>query len=95
MRDEPVADPSLIRSLDTGQAAYLYRGEVTYVQIKRLIAAPPALPADSPAAAGPSGPPGAERRSPAGTAPGDTAQQRAPLPDAGPLLDEAFGPGQG
>jgi hypothetical protein len=34
---------------------------------------------------------------PAGTLRGDTAdaQQRPTVPDAGPLLDEAFGPGQG
>jgi hypothetical protein len=40
----PVADPALIRSLDTGQVAYIYRGGVTYIQIKRLIGSPPALP---------------------------------------------------
>src|SRR5215470_15307064 len=43
VRDTPVADPAIIRSLDTGQAAYIYRGGVTYVQIKRLVAAPAAL----------------------------------------------------
>jgi hypothetical protein len=41
----PVADPALIRDLDTGQAAYIYRGGVTYVQVKRLVASPPALAA--------------------------------------------------
>jgi hypothetical protein len=40
----PVADPALIRSLDTGQVAYIYRGGVTYIQVKRLIGNPPALP---------------------------------------------------
>jgi hypothetical protein len=40
----PVADPALIRSLDTGQVAYIYRGGVTYIQIKRLIGSPPVLP---------------------------------------------------
>jgi hypothetical protein len=40
----PVADPDLIRRLDVGQAAYLYRGGVTYVQVKRLIGRPAALP---------------------------------------------------
>jgi hypothetical protein len=43
VRDTPVADPAIIRSLGTGQAAYIYRGGVTYVQVKRLIAAPAAL----------------------------------------------------
>jgi hypothetical protein len=52
----PVVDPALIRALDVGQAAYIYRGGVTYVQVKRLVAAPaaltpqPAAPARSPAA---------------------------------------------
>ena len=39
-----VAAQSLIRSLDIGQAAYIYRGGVRFVQVKRLTAAPPALP---------------------------------------------------
>ena len=38
----PVVDPELIRGLDVGQAAYIYRGGVTYVQVKRLVAAPAA-----------------------------------------------------
>jgi hypothetical protein len=90
MRDEPVADPALIRSLDTGQAAYIYRGGVTYVQIKRLIAAPAALTAE-PAAAGP--PPGAQERAVGHAGPAGEAGRRPPPPppDAGALLDEAFG----
>jgi len=94
MRDEPAADPAIIRRLDTGQAAYIYRGGVTYVQIKRLIAAPAALTGDSPAApARPGGPADAERRSPKSAPPGGTggADRPPPLPDAGPLLDDAFG----
>jgi hypothetical protein len=43
VRDTPVADPALIRGLAVGQAAYIYRGGVTYVQVKRLVAAPAAL----------------------------------------------------
>ena len=43
LHEIPVADPALIRSLDVGQAAYLYRGGVTYVQIKRMVAGPAAL----------------------------------------------------
>jgi hypothetical protein len=46
----PVAEPDRIRGLDVGQAAYLYRGGVTYIQIKRLVAGPPALIAASPTA---------------------------------------------
>jgi hypothetical protein len=41
LREVPVVDPSLIRSLDIGQVAYLYRGGVTYIQVKRLVATPP------------------------------------------------------
>src|SRR5262249_48900198 len=43
IREEPVADPALIRRLAVGQAAYIYRGGVTFVQVKRLLAAPAAL----------------------------------------------------
>jgi hypothetical protein len=39
----PVVDLALIRALDVGQVAYIYRGGATYVQVKRLIAAPAAL----------------------------------------------------
>jgi len=89
VRDTPVADPAIIRSLDTGQAAYIYRGGVTFVQIKRLIAAPAALAPDSRPAGGPGRPPAAAR-SPGDTPPGGV-DRPGPLPDAGPLLDEAFG----
>jgi hypothetical protein len=99
MRDEPVADPAIIRSLDTGQAAYIHRGAVTFIQIKRLVATPAALasepvaggppPAAQEQAAGPARPAGeAERRPP--PPPADPAGA-TPLPDAGALLDEAFG----
>ena len=94
MREEPVVDPALIRDLDVGQAAYLYRGGVTYVQVKRLVAPPAALP------------PVSDRRLPEATtaaaaeiaetrpATGKAAAARRPaasLPDVGSLLDEAFG----
>jgi hypothetical protein len=49
-RPVPVVDPSLIRRLDVGQAAYIYRGGVTFVQVKRLVAGPAALPAPAGAA---------------------------------------------
>jgi hypothetical protein len=93
MRPAPVVDPALIRALDVGQVAYIYRGGVTYVQVKRLVAPPAALPAPGvtpgrPEAAGaarqPSPPPrSGPRQAPSGP--------RAALPDAGALLDEAFG----
>src|SRR5213078_2925327 len=34
VRGTPVADPAIIRSLDVGQAAYIYRGGVTFVQVQ-------------------------------------------------------------
>ena len=99
-------DPDLIRGLDVGQAAYIYRGGVTYVQVKRLVAGPAEL-----AAAGPGRPPeraGSGRRPPAGgrTAPGAVrgrvpvtaggprggpGARRDPAADVSALLDEAFG----
>jgi len=81
VRLAPVVDPALIRALDVGQAAYIYRGGVTYVQVKRLVAAPAALP-------GPRTRPAQERRA------ADTpAEPPGPpqLPDVSALLDEAFG----
>lgn len=82
--EEPVADPALIRRLDTGQAAYIYRGTVTFTQVKRLIAGPAALPAAAAAVR-----PG---RADA-MASGEPAGARTPaLPDIGPFLDAVFGP---
>jgi hypothetical protein len=49
IREEPVADPALIRRLGVGQTAYIYRGGVTFVQVKRLVAAPAALAEPPPA----------------------------------------------
>ena len=80
MRWAPVVDPDLIRALDVGQAAYIYRGGVSYVQVKRLVTAPAALP---PPSAGPALHPAA--------APQAAARPPRPLPDARALLDEAFG----
>ena len=77
VRATPVVDPDLVRQLEVGQAAYIYRGGVTYVQVKRLIAAQPGLPA--------AGAPAREQVPPAVSAP-------VPLPDVSAVLDEAFGP---
>ncbi|HXL90044.1 MAG TPA: hypothetical protein VN969_13910 [Streptosporangiaceae bacterium] len=81
VRLAPVLDPDLVRQLDIGQAAYVYRGGVTFVQVKRLVAKQAAL--------NPGGrPPGSPRLrvvippDPPGATP----------PDAGSLLDEAFPP---
>ena len=59
LRETPVADPALVRALDVGQVAYLYRGGVTFVQVSRLVGRPAAL---GPAAAPVPVPVGAEPR---------------------------------
>ena len=101
----PVVDAALIRGLDVGQAAYIWRGGVTYVQVKRLVAAPAAV-GERPVPAGPdrsagfaagvaAGPAaGAVAGSAAGGAAGAVAGAVAggALPDAAPVLDAAFGP---
>jgi hypothetical protein len=89
----PVADPALIRALDVGQAAYIYRGGVTYVQVKRIVGGPAAL------TAAPVAPPASAGRDPAGQQSGVTGSPPPvplsagppPRPDAGGFLDEAFG----
>ena len=92
LRSEAVADPDLVRGLQVGQAAYIYRGGVTFTQIKRLVAGLPALGA-APAAADRSG--GLRGVAPmAGTAATAALAASRPataLPDVSGLLDEAFG----
>jgi hypothetical protein len=84
----PVADPAIIRSLDTGQAAYIHRGGVTFIQIKRLTAAPAALTSEPvPAGRPPSGP----ERAATAAGPAGNPEEAPTLPDAAALLDEAFG----
>ena len=78
----PVAEPDRIRGLDVGQAAYLYRGGVTYIQVKRLVAGPAAVPSSSQ--------PSAAQLSPAQVSPAQPST--AALPDVSAFLDEAFGP---
>jgi hypothetical protein len=98
IRLAPVVDPALIRSLDVGQVAYIYRGGVTFVQVKRLVGSPASLQAPD-AAAGPPGgrpaaplPPAHGRPDPApGARDAAAPGPRQPLADVGELLDEAFG----
>src|SRR5882757_9307378 len=69
----PVVDPEIIRGLDVGQAAYIYRGGVTYVQVKRLVAGPAELAGPAPGAGSEAGPTLAERAS-------VTAAEALPVP---------------
>jgi hypothetical protein len=107
VRDAPVADPAVIRRLDVGQAAYIYRGGVTYTQVKRLVAGPAALPAVAVAAT--AMPVRPLPREPVAAAPDPLlvvppvltssvltspalSSTGAALPDVTAFLDEVFGP---
>jgi hypothetical protein len=102
LRSAPVVDSGLIRNLDIGQAAYIYRGGVTFVQVKRLVAAPAALAGTGPAvvvARGAGTQAGAGTQGDTGTQAGagilagaDGLAGKDALADASALLDEAFGP---
>jgi hypothetical protein len=123
----PVLDGDLVRRLDVGQVCYVYRGGVTFLQIKRLTGrqaaigpglaaatratAPGAVPVASGPAPEPStvplpviGPQGNLAGPPAPRPPWEAAGRPAAgpgrpawpmpgpaLPDAGEVLDEAFG----
>jgi len=76
VRAVPVVDPGIIRGLDTGQTACIYRGGVTYIQVKRLHPAPEE--------------PARRRPQPAVRRPVEVAVTGA-LPDVSPVLDAAFG----
>jgi hypothetical protein len=82
----PVLDPDIVRQLDVGQAAYVYRGGVTYVQVKRLVGTQAAL---APAAVPPAVIPAAATA--AAAAPSVTPPSVAAPPDASEVLDQAFG----
>ena len=100
VHEVPVVDRAIIRRLDVGQVAYIYRGGVTYIQVKRLVPAQPAVglrPLWSGA--------GHSQEVAAGAAvdganeEGAGQASRAPslagpggLPDVSPVLDAAFGP---
>jgi len=100
----PVLDADIVRRLDVGQVAYVYRGGVTYVQVKRLTgrqaALAPAAVREPAAGAAPGYPPGwAPSPGPDGLAdtvplprerPASSARV-ADVPDASEVLDEAFG----
>jgi hypothetical protein len=90
-----VADPDRIRGLDVGQAAYLHRGGVTYVQVKRLVAGPAALAPVRPAGESMRSTPQiqAEPTDSLQTLPMQTEPIRRAAANAGvaAFLDEAFG----
>jgi hypothetical protein len=90
IREIPVADPALIRALDVGQAAYLYRGGVTFVQVSRLIATPAAIAAE-PATRPGARPAGSAWLAAAGAAAGTAARADAIGPHDG--RDAAAPPG--
>lgn len=84
----PVLDADIVRQLDVGQAAYVYRGGVTYVQVKRLTGRQPAIapPAgDAPTVPLPAVP------VPVVAMPAQWPPAPPPPPDASEVLDEAFG----
>jgi hypothetical protein len=86
VRHMPVVDPEIIRGLGVGQTAYVHQGGVTYVQVKRLVAAPAALSRVPAAAPSPH---------PVPVAPAAAPPPPPRLTDVTAFLDEAFGPGTG
>ena len=83
LADRPVVDVALIRALDVGQAAYIYRGGVTYVLIKRLVGAPAAVGQRTVHEPAPMDPAGGET--------GEADLAAAAIPDVSAVLDTAFG----
>lgn len=81
LADVPVADAALIRDLDVGQVGYIYRGGITYIQVKRLVGRPAAVSSRPVARAEPASPVAVPAR----------ASGQA-LPDVSEVLDAAFGP---
>jgi hypothetical protein len=89
----PVLDGDLVRRLDVGQVAYVYRGGVTYVQVKRLVGAQAAI---APAAPDSPGDTVSTSAASSGTVPSGAVSSGAVSsgtepPDAGAVLDAAFG----
>jgi hypothetical protein len=83
--DRPVAEPRLIRRLAAGQAALLHQGGATYVQVKRLVTGPVALP--------PAPVPAVPQPTPAQPAPSEAEPAAvSALPEVSAFLDAVFGP---
>jgi hypothetical protein len=84
----PVLDADIVRQLDVGQAAYVYRGGVTYVQVKRLTGRQAAL---APAVGDAPTVPLPAVAVPVAGVPAQWPPSPPPPPDASEVLDEAFG----
>jgi hypothetical protein len=87
----PVVDPDLVRGLGVGQVAYVHQGGVSYIQVKRVVAAPAALPraaADPAPAPGPAVPVAAAEPADGPAALEPEARVAAAV---AAFLDEAFG----
>ena len=101
LRDVPLADPELLRRLEVGQVGYVYRGGITYLQVKRLVGAPAAVAArphsrqDDQTRPAEHAHRGALQVAGQPTMAAARAAAVAGLPDAGPVLDAAFGPAPG
>jgi hypothetical protein len=89
----PVLDGDLVRRLDVGQVCYVYRGGVTFLQIKRLTGRQAAIGrGPGPGAHAPGGAEPATVPLPVAAArPAPWPPPGPALPDASEVLDEAFG----
>ncbi len=106
-RPAPVLDGDLVRRLDVGQVCYVYRGGVTFLQIKRLTGRQAAIgrglaaashAATAPVASGQAAEPPTMPLPvtgagwpPSGPAPYGPVPPGPALPDVSEVLDEAFG----
>jgi hypothetical protein len=88
----PVAEPDRIRGLDVGQAAYLYRGGVTYIQVKRLVAGPATLTSTAQSSPAQSSTAQSSTAQSSPAQPSAAQPATAALPDVSAFLDQAFGP---
>ena len=98
----PVLDGDIIRRLDVGQVAYVYRGGVTFVQIKRLTGTQAAIAPSTPSMTAPTRAHSFGRYAVGVSGAGDPptiplpviaafAAEAPQLPDVSAVLDDAFG----
>jgi hypothetical protein len=94
-----IADPELIRRLQTGQACYIHRGAATFVQVARPKPSPLTLPAAGPGPESAIRLPAPRREPTPGPAPksgNEPGNQRGTRPEPLPVpadLDDVLGPG--